>query len=92
MTLPDLASEIQKPEPEEIDEKIQLGLHYLAHNAGLKGRPSGNERCSNCRYYLEPDEPLSYCWHMKLRILVDDDWWCRWWQGNEWGLTEAPSK
>jgi hypothetical protein len=80
MKLASLPSDVPQPEPEAIDERIQLELQYLAHNASLKGQPSGSERCGNCRYYLEPEEQLSYCWHMKLRILVDDDWWCRWWR------------
>ena len=82
MTLPDLP-DLPKPEPKEIDEKIQLQLHHLAQDALLRGRPSGEERCRNCLYYLEPDESFSYCWHMKLRILVDDDWWCQWWEARE---------
>jgi len=83
MTLPDLPSDLPQAEPKAIDEKLQLELHYLADGAGLKGHPSGDERCSNCLYYLEPAKPLSYCWHMKLRILVGDGWWCRWWQARD---------
>ena len=52
----------------------------LADNAVLKGRPQGEEKCENCRYYLEPTAEISYCWHPKLRILVGDDWWCQWWE------------
>ncbi len=59
MTLADLPSDVPRPEPKDIDQKIQRELHYLAQNAGLKGQPSGEERCRNCRYYLEPEEPLT---------------------------------
>ena len=44
------------------------------------GRPQGEEKCENCRYYLEPTAEVSYCWHPKLRILVGDSWWCQWWE------------
>ncbi len=71
---------IPPPEPKEIDEKLAIELRHLADNAVLKGRPSGNEKCENCLYYLEPTVEVSYCWHPKLRILVGDQWWCQWWE------------
>ena len=46
----------------------------------VKGRPSGEEKCENCRYYLENTADISYCWHPKLRILVGAEWWCQWWE------------
>ena len=55
----------------------------LAEDAVLRGRPSGEERCDNCLYYLNPDEKISYCWHPKLRVLVGDQWWCQWWEKTE---------
>ena len=70
---------IPEPEPKEIDEKLSMELRHLAENAVLKGRPSGEEQCQNCRYYLEPTAYISYCWHPKVRILVGDEWWCQWW-------------
>ena len=70
---------IPPPEPKEIDEKLSMELRILSSNAVLRGHPSGDERCGNCRYYLEPTADLSYCWHQKLRILVGADWWCQWW-------------
>lgn len=72
--------EIPEPEPKEEDEKLAIQLRHLADNAVLKGRPSGDEQCDNCRYYLEPSREISYCWHPKIRILVDEDWWCQWWE------------
>ena len=71
---------IPEPEPKEIDEKLEIELRHLAENAVLKGKPSGSEKCENCRYYLEPHKDISYCWHPKLRILVGDQWWCQWWE------------
>ena len=70
---------IPEPEPKEIDETLSMELRHLASNAVLKGKPSGNEKCENCRYYLEPYNDLSYCWHPKLRVLVGSEWWCQWW-------------
>jgi hypothetical protein len=73
---------IAEPEPEEIDEKISMELRILSTDAHLKGQATGDERCDNCRYYLEPTADISYCWHQKLRILVGADWWCQWWDGD----------
>ena len=81
--LPDLPADLPKPEPKPIDEKISLQLRHLADDAVLRGEPSGDERCANCLYYSEGDKKISYCWHMKLRILVGEDWWCQWWQAIE---------
>jgi hypothetical protein len=39
---------IPDPEPKEIDERLSFELRYLAQNALLRGRPSGDERCENC--------------------------------------------
>src|SRR5690606_27416490 len=54
---------IPPPEPKEIDEKLSMELRILASNAVLKGHPSGEEKCDNCLYYLEPTAEISYCWH-----------------------------
>ncbi len=72
--------EIPEPEPKEVDEKLAIELRHLADNAVLKGKPSGDEKCENCRYYLEPSAHLAYCWHPKLRILVGAQWSCQWWE------------
>ena len=81
--LPDLPDDMRRPEPKEIDEKLSLQLRQLADDAVLKGEPYGEERCANCAYYIEPEKSISYCWHMKLRILVGKDWWCQWWDAIE---------
>jgi len=71
---------IAAPEPKEIDETRSMELRYLSTNAMLRGRPSGEEQCENCIYYLEDTADVSYCWHPKLRILVGAAWWCQWWE------------
>ena len=81
--LPDLPADLPKPEPKPIDEKPSLELRHPADDAVRRGEPSGEESGANCLYYAEPDKKISYCWHMKLRILVGDDWWCQWWQATE---------
>ena len=73
---------IPEPEPKPIDEKLEVELRHLSENAVLKGKPSGDEKCETCRYYLEPHKDISYCWHPKLRILVGDQWWCQWWEAT----------
>jgi hypothetical protein len=70
---------IPEPEPKEIDEKLSIELRHLGDNAVLRAHPSGEEKCENCRYYIEPYKEISYCWHQKLRILVGAEWWCQWW-------------
>lgn len=81
--LPPLPADLPRPEPKPIDEKISLELRHLADDATLRGAPNDNEQCSNCYYYAEPDKKISYCWHMKLRILVGAEWWCQWWDPIE---------
>ena len=71
---------LPEPEPKEIDEQNWLQLRDLLERATLKGHPYGEERCDNCRYYLNPDDTISYCWHPQLRILVGETWWCQWWE------------
>ena len=75
--------ESPSPSPKPIDETRALELRHLAQDAVLRAVPNGEERCDTCRYYLNPDEELSYCWHPKLRILVGRAWWCQWWDRIE---------
>jgi len=83
---------IPEPEPKPVDETLSMELQILASNAVLRGHPSGEERCANCRYYLDETADLSYCWHPKIRILVGDNWWCQWWDAiPEAQGTTAPS-
>jgi len=73
---------IALPEPKEIDESRSMELHHLSTNAMLRGAPSGEQRCENCRYYLENTADISYCWHPKLRILVGAQLCCQWWESE----------
>jgi hypothetical protein len=73
-------AELPAPEPQPIDEEINLKLQHLVEDAILRGHPNNDERCDNCLYYLDTDAEISYCWHPKLRILVGGDWWCQWWE------------
>ncbi|MBW3665169.1 MAG: hypothetical protein KY469_18910 [Actinobacteria bacterium] len=73
-------AETDLPEPTEEDERRALELYRLVEDNVLRATSPGDERCGNCQYYLNPGEKLSYCWHPKLRILVDADWWCQWWE------------
>jgi hypothetical protein len=79
----DETTELPKPEPKEIDEKLSIQLQHLAGDAVLRGQPNGEERCDNCLYYMNADQKISYCWHPKLRILVGASWWCQWWEKIE---------
>ena len=76
----DKEDDLPAPEPKEIDEKLSLELRHLTEDAILRGKPHDDEQCSNCLYYLNPDEDISYCWHTKIRILVGETWWCQWWE------------
>ena len=71
---------IPEPEPQEIDEQNAMELAHMVDFNVLRGHPSGDERCDNCRYYLDETKDLSYCWHSKVRILVGENWWCQWWE------------
>ena len=73
--------DLPEPEPKEIDEKNWFRFQDLMARAVLKGHPyEGKERCDNCRYYLDPEAEISYCWHQQLRVLVGENWWCQWWE------------
>jgi hypothetical protein len=72
--------DLPMPEPTALDEQRNTELMHLAKDAVLRGKPSGDEKCQNCVYYLDTSEDISYCWHPKLRILVGAPWWCQWWE------------
>jgi hypothetical protein len=69
-------------EPRVDDEAFQAVQRRLRLTA-LRGTPVEGDSCGACYYYLEPDEPLAFCWHEKLQILVGADWWCQHWQMTE---------
>lgn len=64
-------------------EQENQQLQALIREAKLKGSPSGEQRCDNCRYYVGEYKKLAYCNHPKLEILVGADWWCQWWEASE---------
>ena len=68
---------------EEQMEQENQQLQALMREAKLKGSPSGEQRCDNCRYYAGEYKKLAYCNHPKLEILVGADWWCQWWEAPE---------
>jgi hypothetical protein len=72
--------ELAMPEPNELDEERNQQLMRLASDAVLRGKPSGDEKCQNCLYYLDTSELISYCWHPKIRLLAGAEWWCQWWE------------
>ena len=49
---------IPEPEPKEIDERLSVELGHMVDFNVLRGHPSGDERCDNCRYYLEDQGSL----------------------------------
>jgi hypothetical protein len=71
-------------DPTELDEEEAIRLQRIVDAAGL-GAGSGaapehdgqEERCTSCRYYLNPGDALAYCWHPELRVLVGADWRCQ---------------
>jgi len=68
---------------EEQMEQENQQLQALVREAKLKGSPSGEQRCDNCRYYAGEFKKLAYCDHPRLEILVGADWWCQWWEASE---------
>jgi hypothetical protein len=76
-------TEASSPEPAPVDEENAARLQQLVDDTSLKAHPYGEERCRNCHYYLDTDGDFSYCWHPKVRILVNQDWWCQWWEEQD---------
>ena len=69
-------------EPQVDEEKFETAQRLIRVTA-LRGTPVEDDSCANCYYYLEPDEPLAYCWHEKFQMLVDAKWWCQHWEITE---------
>jgi hypothetical protein len=72
------------PTARDEDEAIRLQqlveavvLTSTATGTDGAGPADGRPACRSCRHYLNPDDPLAYCWHPDLRILVDAAWSCR---------------
>ncbi len=73
----------QRLSREEQMEQENQQLQALIRDAKLKGSPSGEQRCENCRYYVAEFKRIAYCNHPRLEILVGADWWCQWWEASE---------
>ena len=65
---------------EEVMERENEEFLRMQREAKLKGSPSDDQRCDNCRYYVGEFKKIAYCNHPKLDILVGADWWCQWWE------------
>ena len=63
-----------------VDEAAFKAVQRLIRLTALRGSPMEGDSCGNCHYYLEPGEPMAFCWHEKLHVLVGDDWWCQHWE------------
>ena len=68
---------------EEQMEQENRQLQALIRETQLKGSPSGEQRCDNCRYYVGEFKKMAYCNHPKLEILVGAAWWCQYWEKND---------
>jgi hypothetical protein len=66
-----------------VDEAKFDQTQRLIRVAALRGSPLEGDSCSNCLYYLEPGNELSFCWHEKLHVLVSQSWWCHYWEMTE---------
>jgi len=67
----------------EIDENRFREAQRVTQLAALRGTPMDGDRCGGCYYYLDPAQPMAFCWHEKLQILVGADWWCHFWEMPE---------
>lgn len=67
----------------EVDEARFGEVQRLIKITALRSTPIEDDRCAGCMYYLDPSEGLAYCWHEKLGILVDADWWCHYFETRE---------
>jgi hypothetical protein len=66
-----------------IDEERFQAAQRLVRLTALRGTPVDDDSCATCHYYLEPDEPMAFCWHDKLQTLVGSPWWCQHWEMRE---------
>lgn len=75
--------EIGEPEEEMGDDDRQTNMKLrftLVEDNQWVPEPKFGEQCNTCRYYLNPDESVSYCWHSKLQVAVGEDHWCTWYE------------
>ena len=76
-------SETSRLSRDEQMEQENEAFLVLQRESKLKGSPSGDQRCDNCKYMVGEYKKIAYCNHPKLEILVGLDWWCQWWEKTE---------
>jgi hypothetical protein len=67
----------------EVDEAQFQQMQRVRQRSALTAHPVEGDSCSQCYYYLEPGDPISFCWHEKVSILVGSEWWCQFWEMAE---------
>ena len=63
-----------------VDEAKFDATQRLIRLTALRGTPVEGDGCGNCHYFLEPGEPMAFCWHEKFQTLVGAEWWCQYWE------------
>ncbi len=63
-----------------VDEQRFQAVQRVVKVTALRGSPVDGDSCGGCYYYLEPGEPVAFCWQEKLQMLVGSEWWCQHWE------------
>lgn len=45
-----------------------------------RDHPIDGHQCRTCRYFLSPQDAVSYCWRPGMQVGVGADHWCRGWE------------
>lgn len=64
----------------QVDEEKFEAIQRVVKVTALRASPVDGDSCKSCYYYLEPDEPMAFCWHEKFQMLVGAEWWCQHWE------------
>jgi hypothetical protein len=75
-------SEVKVSREEQMERENEAFL-AVQREAQLRGTPSGDQRCDNCKYYVAEWKKIAYCNHPRLLMLVGAQWWCQWWEVKE---------
>lgn len=72
----------QSPDaPTVVDRRADDAVRARVVTAqGWRDRPTDGQQCRTCRYYLTPDDAVSYCWRPGMQVGVGADHWCRGWE------------
>ena len=46
-----------------VDEAKFNAVQRMIRLTALRGTPVEGDGCANCHYFLEPGEPMAFCWH-----------------------------